>query len=457
MNVKRLFLTLVTLLTLTVTAFAGSHPEANFGIYGIQHFSTVAEYQQNYVGQVVKYLPQKEGGAYMDTEYFQKAGGKFNTEYIITKISGNNQRMTFLLTEKDSKNKVKMIVNNQEEYYSFGKYCYCITPTYSIPLFLSEKFNADKSKYIGKVYPESSDSPVQLEVTDVIMRAPEGSSYSDHKYPVAYYVLKDKKDGKVTYYDAAFAGDLNDIGITFTNPKFKCTYTVVNVFTKKESTYTSPYYKMAKYYTVKNSMTGTTKEVNASYAKISSFSGDDSGRFLAELTKVEKPSNPSVRYGKTTTVTNNDDKVTRFSYVDNFIDILIFTTLDQFNFVLKNVSNSSLKVVWNEAVFVDVDGSTSKIMHSGIKYSQREADQPASTIIAGAKLDDLAAPTSKIYYSESLKKWTSYSLYSNAKIKETNQTIKLMLPIQVKDVVNEYIFEFGLTYVYDHPELLAEE
>ena len=170
---------------------------------------------------------------------------------------------------------------------------------------------------------------------------------------------------------------------------------------------------------------------------------------------MEKPSNSTVRYGKTTSVTEKD--ITKYSYEDNFIDILIFATNTQFNFVLKNVSDNTQKVVWNEAVFVDVDGSTSKIMHSGIKYSQREGDQPASTIIKGAKLEDLAAPTVKVYYSDILKEWTSMSLYSNAKTDLEGQIIKLMLPIQVKDVVNEYIFEFTLTYIFDHPEYLADK
>lgn len=31
-----------------------------------------------------------------------------------------------------------------------------------------------------------------------------------------------------------------------------------------------------------------------------------------------------------------------------------------------------------------------------------------------------------------------------------------MLPIQVKEAVNEYIFEFTLSYVYNHPEYLAQ-
>ncbi len=262
-----------------------------------------------------------------------------------------------------------------------------------------------------------------------------------------------KADGKIVYYDVANIADLNDLGKTFTNPNFKCTYTVVNVFKKED--YNASYRKeLIKFYTVKNSIDGKTKDIKAAYAQSDAFKNDDSGKFVAALTKVEKPSNPAVRYGKTTNVTEKD--ITKYSYEDNFIDILIFAGSTQFNFILKNVSDNTLKVVWNEAVFVDVDGSTSKVMHTGIKYSQREADQPASTIIKGAKLEDLAAPTDKVYYSETLKEWTSKSLYANASQNVEGQTIKLMLPIQVKEVVNEYIFEFTLSYVYNHPEYLAQ-
>lgn len=35
--------------------------------------------------------------------------------------------------------------------------------------------------------------------------------------------------------------------------------------------------------------------------------------------------------------------------------------------------------------------------------------------------------------------------------------IQLMLPIQIKNVVNEYTFVFKVYYTYDHPELLNTE
>lgn len=450
---KKLLLLVISLIGFTTNAFADKHPEANFGTYGIKHFATVVEYQQNYVGQVVQYIQQIEGGSNMDTHVFQDAGGKFNTDYVISKISGNDKRMTWILLEKGSKKKVKMVVNNQDESWTYGKSYYCITDKYSIPLFLSDKFKADRLKYIGKVFPDNSDSPTKFEVTDVIMQPHEVSTSIDYRYPQACLVLKDKANGNVITYDVESIDDLNDLGKVFTNPKFKCTYTVVKVFQKISSTIHQRV-EYTKYYTLKNSIDGTTKDIKAASAKSLAFKNDDSGKFFVALTKVEKPSNPDVRYGKTTNVTEKD--ITKYSYEDNFINILIFAASEQFNFILKNVSDNTLKVVWNEAVFVDVDGSTSKVMHSGIKYSQREADQPASTIIKGAKLEDLAAPTDKVYYSEKLNKWTSESLYANAKQELEGQTIKLMLPIQVKDVINEYVFEFTLTYVYNHPEYIAE-
>lgn len=282
-------------------------------------------------------------------------------------------------------------------------------------------------------------------VSDVLIK--KGEKYNE--YPTICFVLKVNNTGNTFEYVPKRIDDLNDLGMVFTNPKYKCSYTVVNIEYKKDDYYP---YTEEKRYTVVNSIDGNTKEVSASSAHTSSFNGDDYGGFTATLSNVEKPANSEVRYGETTIVSDKD--ITKFSYVDNYIDILIFAAYKQFSFMLKNVSDNTIKVVWNEAVFVDVDGSTSKVMHAGTKYSQREGDQPASTIIRGAKIDDIAAPTNKVYYDEYLKEWSSYSLYSNATAGTDGQTIRLMLPIQVKDVINEYIFEFVLDWEYNHPEYL---
>jgi hypothetical protein len=92
-------------------------------------------------------------------------------------------------------------------------------------------------------------------------------------------------------------------------------------------------------------------------------------------------------------------------------------------------------------------------MHVGTKYSQREGDQPATTIIKGAKIEDLAAPNCNIRYSDALKEWVTDSMYPSEPATAPGQ-LRLMLPIQIKDVVNEYIFVFDVNYVYNYPDRL---
>ena len=213
-------------------------------------------------------------------------------------------------------------------------------------------------------------------------------------------------------------------------------------------------------YTVKNKRTGDT--VNCPYTKVKEtpFESALKGSYKTALVKVEKPEDTTNRYGETKTT--QDAGVDKYSYNDSIIDITIYGTKERFNYVLKNISNHSLKIIWNEAAFVGLDGSTSKIMHVGIKFSERENDQPATTIIKGAKIEDVATPTANVYYDEGVKVgystigsgWKTKSMLPETYKGKDSGEIRLMLPIQVKDVVNEYTFVFRVYYTYDHPELL---
>lgn len=247
------------------------------------------------------------------------------------------------------------------------------------------------------------------------------------------------------------------IGKTFTNPLVKAQYKVVDFsYGKNADKYKSSYAKdyVTVLYTVENSVTGEKHIYNASSAAQDCFEEDLSGRYISTLSKVEKPSNSAIKYGKTTVVTDEKNKnINKFSYKDNYIDIIIYGTSEQFYFTLTNVSAFTEKLVWDEAAFVDYNGKTSRVMHSGIRYSERDASMPESTIIKGASLEDIACPTSNVYYSDSFKDWETRSMYPSRPSKETKQ-VKLMLPIKIKDVVNEYTFIFDINYVYNHPDRL---
>ncbi len=248
------------------------------------------------------------------------------------------------------------------------------------------------------------------------------------------------------------------IGNTIKHEMVKDEYEIVDVFIGKDGK--EKYASAATNVIVKNKRTG--ENVTCPYSKVRTepFEKALEGRYKTALVKVEKPEDATNRYGETKVI--QDAGVDKYSYNDSIIDITIFGTKEQFSFILKNISNHSLKIIWNEATFVGLDGSTSKIMHVGTKYSQRESDQPATVVIKGAKIDDVATPTANVYYDEGVKigystigsGWKTKSMLPQSyKGKEAGE-IRLMLPIQVKDVVNEYTFVFRVYYTYDHPELL---
>ena len=248
------------------------------------------------------------------------------------------------------------------------------------------------------------------------------------------------------------------MGNTIKHEMVKDEYEIVDVFIGKDGK--EKYASAATKVIVKNKRTGKT--VTCPYSKVRTEPFEDAlkGSYKTALMKVEKPEDATNRYGETKVI--QDAGIDKYSYNDSIIDIMIFGTKEKFSFILKNISNHSLKIIWNEAAFVGLDGSTSKIMHVGTKYSQRESDQPATVVIKGAKIDDVATPTANVYYDEGVKigystigsGWKTKSMLPEEyKGKEAGE-IRLMLPIQVKDVVNEYTFIFRVYYTYDHPELL---
>lgn len=178
------------------------------------------------------------------------------------------------------------------------------------------------------------------------------------------------------------------------------------------------------------------------------------GKWDVSLVKVEKPEDMSDSYSDIKTI--QDEGVTKYSFEDELIDMMIFDKVTEFSFTLKNKSQNSIRIIWDDAVYVDENNRTSKIMHSGIKYNDREASQPASTIIRSASLSDIAMPTSNVYFNESLKKWDQYMLYPKTK-SSTPRQVRLMLPIKVKDVVNEYVFVFEMKYKFKYSEIFNIE
>ena len=103
------------------------------------------------------------------------------------------------------------------------------------------------------------------------------------------------------------------------------------------------------------------------------------------LSTVESPADAKQQFGETKVVSFNEEGVSKYRYEDDYIDIVWFVGSKQFNFTLKNKSGHTLKINWDDISYVDTKGQVGRVMHAGVKYTDRNNSQPATTVPKGAK------------------------------------------------------------------------
>lgn len=181
------------------------------------------------------------------------------------------------------------------------------------------------------------------------------------------------------------------------------------------------------------------------------------------LSSVESPADAKLQFGETKVVSFKDGDLSKYRYEDDYIDIVWYVGLTQLNFELKNKSNHTIKINWDDVSFVDINGQTGRVMHSGVKYVDRNNSQPATTIPKNAKISDLIMPTENVYFvSGSYGGWreknlipsfykTQEALNSEASNYVGKKMIVLM-PILIENVQNDYTFEFSIDEWLNQPK-----
>ena len=173
------------------------------------------------------------------------------------------------------------------------------------------------------------------------------------------------------------------------------------------------------------------------------------------LSKVESPANAKQQFGETKVVKFDDGGLTKYRYEDDYIDIAWYVSSKQFNFELRNKSAHSIKINWDDITYVDIDGKAGRVMHSGVKYIDRNNSQPSTTIPKNASISDILLPTDNVYYVSGQyggwnEKYLIPCVYSKQEtydiLAPTNvgKKMSILMPIMIENVQNDYIFEFNI-------------
>lgn len=178
-------------------------------------------------------------------------------------------------------------------------------------------------------------------------------------------------------------------------------------------------------------------------------------KYDISLSSVESPIDAGEQYGETKVMQHVEDGTTKYSYEDDYIETTWFVGSTQFFFTIRNKSNHSLKINWDDISYVDIYGNVGRVMHSGVKYTDRNNSQPSTTIPRNAKISDILLPTDNVYYvsgqyggwREKLLIPSNYQTqedYNNNASKLIGKTMTIMMPIIIEGVQNDYSFIFSI-------------
>ena len=173
------------------------------------------------------------------------------------------------------------------------------------------------------------------------------------------------------------------------------------------------------------------------------------------LKTVESPANAKQQFGETKIVNFQDGKTNKYRYEDDYINIVWYVDSKRFYFDLTNKSGHTIKINWDDISYVDYNGKVGRVMHSGVKYTERNNSQPASTVPKGATLSDILIPTENVYFISGQfggwrEKYLIPCVYNDAATRDAQassyvgKTMTIMMPIMIENVQNDYTFTFNI-------------
>lgn len=148
-----------------------------------------------------------------------------------------------------------------------------------------------------------------------------------------------------------------------------------------------------------------------------------------------------------TEMTSNYDKiesgqVSNGVYHDNLITIFTSVKGSNISLLIENNHNSSIRVLWDGAAFIDISGTAHRVVHSGVHWEDKSNQQVPSVIPSASNIKEMISPVDWIALPFGNKRF-SVAENANKLLKQYSlnprlTTVKLLLPIEVDDKTIEY-------------------
>jgi len=141
------------------------------------------------------------------------------------------------------------------------------------------------------------------------------------------------------------------------------------------------------------------------------------------------------------------------STTSNFEDVNIVADFSLFDKAIavkiKNKTASAIEVNWDSVSFVDINGKSNRVIHTGIRLMDRDKPQAPSVIPPGAALEDEITPVDNIRFeSGQYGGWKIDPLMpplDENQQKYVGKTLSVFMPLEINGKKKEYNFKIEIT------------
>ncbi|MNK76976.1 hypothetical protein D3C87_965610 [compost metagenome] len=135
------------------------------------------------------------------------------------------------------------------------------------------------------------------------------------------------------------------------------------------------------------------------------------------------------------------------NFEDNSLNLEFGFLETGIQFTLKNKLNRSVKILWDQASYIDEFGKAKRVAHEGVRFIERDRSMPPAIVPAMSSISDHVFPSDNAYFGAS--KWEIHSLLYPGETEKlatypVGKEITLLLPIQAGSETIEYNFSFRI-------------
>jgi hypothetical protein len=116
-----------------------------------------------------------------------------------------------------------------------------------------------------------------------------------------------------------------------------------------------------------------------------------------------------------------------------------------FQLRFENLTARNVKILWERSEYTDTNGQSHRLMHSGIRFQDRNNPIPDQIVQPRSSVQEAVIPISKVYFVQEKKIYSVRPLFElNTAAGLKGKAINLFIPVEVDRAIIPYNFKIQI-------------